>query len=99
MYTKRQKTLAFLICTAFIMVIFLSLFFIIKEADHDCTGEDCMVCVCIHQAEQTLRNLGTGTIKADGWVIIQVSQVLVVSCIFMFVPCTSLISQKVRLNN
>lgn len=32
------------------------------EANHHCTGEACPVCANIHQAEQTLRNLSTGTI-------------------------------------
>ena len=31
-----------------------------KEENHNCTGEDCPVCACIHQAEQNLKNLGTG---------------------------------------
>lgn len=35
-------------------------FYIAKEENHNCTGEDCPVCACIHQAEQNLKNLGTG---------------------------------------
>lgn len=99
MYTKKQKTLAFLTCVAFIAVAFLSALFIVKEANHDCTGENCPVCACIQQAEQTLNQLGTGTPEAAISVpaIVQFAQLLV--CLFTVVPFSTLISQKVRLND
>ena len=50
------------VCILFLFVTFASLFYIVEEANHHCTGEACPVCANIHQAEQTLRNLSTGTI-------------------------------------
>ena len=58
---KAQRILAGFTCAAFVIVAFFSLLFIAKEAHHDCTGEDCPVCACIHQAEQTLKQIGTGS--------------------------------------
>lgn len=57
---KRQKKAAILICMAFLFVMLTSFFYIAKEENHNCTGEDCPVCACIHQVEQNLKNLGTG---------------------------------------
>lgn len=99
MYTKKQKTLAFLTCAAFIIVTLFFILFIVKEADHDCTGENCQVCACIHQAQQTLKQLRTGTAGATVYPSIITQYALALVCVFLAAPHTSLISQKVRLNN
>lgn len=99
MYTKKQKILTSVICAVFIVVTFFSIFFIVKEADHDCTGENCPICACIHQAEETLQQLGAGTVGAEDFLPAIEMAALALACAFLFVPCTSLISQKVRLND
>lgn len=99
MYTKKQKILAAFICAVFILVTFFSVFFIVKEADHDCTGEGCPICACIHQAEETLKQLGTGTVGASDFQPAVAMFALALVCAFLFVPYTSLVSQKVRLND
>ncbi|MFQ9680966.1 MAG: hypothetical protein ACLRZH_13595 [Ruthenibacterium lactatiformans] len=73
--------------------------FIAKEAHHDCTGEDCPVCACIHQAEQTLKQIGTGSSETAGAFAPQFPLVVAFLCLPLFVPVASLISQKVRMNN
>ena len=94
---KRQKKAAILICMAFLFVMLASFFYIAKEENHNCTGEDCPVCACIHQAEQNLKNLGTGLAVMPGQKILSV---LVEAILCFFVVCrTSLVSQKVRLND
>lgn len=99
MHTKKQKTLAALICTAFMLVAFFSIFFIVEEARHDCTGENCPICACIHQAEKTLKQVGAGAVGAAGFHPVFEMLALALVCTFLLVPCTSLISQKVRLND
>lgn len=99
MYTKKQKTLAFLTCAVFILVTLFSILFIVKESDHDCTGENCPVCACIHQAEQTLKQLGTDAAEPVIPAPIMAQFVLALACVFLIVPCTTLVSQKVRLND
>ncbi|ENZ05313.1 hypothetical protein [Enterocloster clostridioformis] len=99
MYTKKQKTLAFLTCATFILVALFSILFIVEEADHDCTGENCPVCACIHQAEQTLKQLGTGVAEAAAPAPIMAQFVLTLACVFLIVPFTTLVKQKVRLND
>ena len=63
---ENKELLAGFTCAAFVVVAFFSLLFIAKEAHHDCTGEGCLVCACIHQAEQTLKQIGTGSAETTG---------------------------------
>ena len=99
MHTKKQRTLAFIICMTFIVTALFSIFFIVKEVNHDCTGEKCPICSCIHQMEQTLKQLGTGSTTK---VLSIHDSFFIITPLFLFIafiPCTSLISQKVRLND
>ena len=98
MNTKRKRTYSVAICILFLFVTFASLFYIVEEANHHCTGEDCPVCANIHQAEQTLRNLSTGTIVQTAVNPIPIMFVLVIADHVLFISRTSLVSQKVRLN-
>ena len=58
MNTRTKRTFSVAVCILFLFVTFASLFYIVKEENHHCTGEDCPICANIHQAEQTLRNVG-----------------------------------------
>ena len=53
MNTKKKRVFSMAVCILFIFVTFASLFYIVKEENHHCTGEDCPICANIHQAEQT----------------------------------------------
>nr|MCR5719967.1 hypothetical protein [Lachnospiraceae bacterium] len=43
-----------------LVIVLFSSFYIAAEADHDCCGEDCPICDCIHRCENTLRGIGDG---------------------------------------
>ena len=82
-----------------LVVVLFSAFYIAAETEHDCTGEDCPVCVCIQHCENTLRGIGEG-ISAPSSVIIPFLFVLLTTALFVTaVPSDTLISRKVRLNN
>ena len=59
MDTGKKKSMAAVICIFLIFVTFASLFYVAREENHNCTGKDCPICACVHQAKQVLRNLGT----------------------------------------
>ncbi len=42
--TGRKRTGALLLCIGMVLVLSVSAAFIIHEAGHDCTGEDCPIC-------------------------------------------------------
>lgn len=44
---NRKKLCALFLCIGFVLVLFVSSAFILHEAGHDCTGEDCPVCQLI----------------------------------------------------
>lgn len=99
MTTEKRKHLAVWISVIFIFVTLISLFYIVKEENHKCTGEDCPVCACVHQAEQTLKNLSTGMIVVfHPLVILEAGALVAVVCFLKLIP-RSLVSQKVRLND
>ena len=99
MITKKRKYLAAWISIIFIFVTFASLFYIAKEENHKCTGEDCPICACVHQAEQTLKNLSTGMIVAFCTLVVLEAGILVIPVCFIKLIPRSLVSQKVRLND
>lgn len=99
MTTKKRKYLAAWISIIFIFVTFASLFYIAKEENHKCTGEDCPICACVHQAEQTLKNLSTGMIVTFATLVVLEGFIRQASvCCLKLVP-PSLVSQKVRMND
>ena len=99
MNTRTKRTFSVAVCILFLFVTFASLFYIVKEENHHCTGEDCPICANIHQAEQTLKNIGNGAIT-----IVTVNPVCILFALlivgqFLLVSDTSLVGQKVRLND
>lgn len=99
MFTKKNRTLALLICVTFFIVTLFSVLFVVAEADHDCIGEDCPVCACIHHAEQTLKQLGMGIGSAAGWMPVAVTLIFCIPCVLCAGAHQTPIGQKVRLNN
>ncbi|MBQ8979681.1 MAG: hypothetical protein IJ080_08010, partial [Oscillospiraceae bacterium] len=52
---------SWIIFAVFSLVIFCSSAFIMIHADHDCTGEDCSVCMELAQCHKALQSLGTAS--------------------------------------
>ncbi len=85
---KNKKIVAGIMVFLMLFIMLFSTFFIAVEADHDCTGEDCPICTCIAQCENTLHQIGNG-------IAFQIAIILpiVVLLIFTF-PLTSVFPQK-----
>ena len=100
LHTMKSKRIAAGIMV--FLVFFIMLFsasFIAIEADHDCTGEDCPICACIAQCENTLHKIGDGA-AVQAAVIVPVFFMLILAFLFAdnFTQETP-VSRKVRLNN
>lgn len=98
MNTKGRKVKALLVCILFITVLLVSLFYIEKEINHNCIGDDCPVCINIQQAEQTIRTIGAGSLLISSIVIMFISYIALLYIGVLFVV-SSLVSKKVRMNN
>ncbi|MBD9219425.1 MAG: hypothetical protein EGQ35_03750 [Clostridiales bacterium] len=98
-YTKKQRITALFVCIVFVLVTFCSLFYIAKEENHHCTGENCSICISIHKAEQFLKNI-SNAISTKTLVFTICNFTVNIALLYVLVlPCVSLISQKVRMDN
>lgn len=99
MRTKKKKILASIICMVFVATALFSMLFIVKESAHECMGDNCPICACVHQAKQTLKQLGTGNVAKELSAAVSFSIITLPFSVVLFIPCVSLISWKVRLND
>ena len=91
---------SWLIGLMMLSAVVLSVFYIAAEAGHDCTGEeDCPVCACIQQCENTLRRIGGREALSD-FAAISVTALTGTAVLYaaLFSRETP-VSGKVRLNN
>ena len=96
---KRQKKQVALICVMLLFITVSSLFYIAREENHTCTGEDCPICAMVHQAEQTIRNMGDGLGRISSVLPLVLQTALGMTWCCQPVLETSLVSRKVRLND
>ena len=100
--SSKSKALRIAAVTMGLMMLILvlfSAFYIAAEADHDCCGEGCPICACIHQCEKTLRGIGDGTAVRCAAVAPVILILLAAAFVIPAVSLDTLISRKVRLNN
>ena len=96
-YFNRKIATALTIVTAGLIV--LSAAYIVKEANHDCAGDDCPICVCIEQCLNNFRTLGTATeIHGEIFIVEKFFAATIFLYVCRIVPVT-LTRQKVRLDN
>lgn len=97
----RQRTRRILSAVAVALFLGFQVFsaaYIIHEADHDCCGEGCPICVQIEQCVSNFQQTGTG-IEADTTVVpIPVFAVEAAIPAEVQLPSMSLVSQKVQFN-
>ncbi len=82
-----------------LLMMLFSSFFLAAHADHDCTGEDCPICVCMHQCENIIRGAGNGIAAMSAVIVPVLLSVLLLSLGVCFVQEDTPVSEKVRLNN
>ena len=96
---KANRIAAGIMSIMLLVIVLFSSFYIAAEADHDCTGEDCPICACIQQCDNTLRRIGNGS-AAQSSAVVPVLFILFVSALFVAeFSQETLVSRKVRLNN
>ncbi len=94
-----KKTAAGIMAIMMLLVMLSSAYFLAAHADHDCDGEDCPVCACIHQCENLIRGVGDCAAAVS-------AVLLPVFLTFLFLSCgigpmigDTPVSMKVRMNN
>ena len=82
-----------------LVIVLFSAFYIAAETDHDCCGEDCPICACIHQCENILRGIGDGAAVRSAAVAPVILILFAAAFVIAAVSQDTLVSRKVRLNN
>jgi predicted transcriptional regulator len=98
-FSKNKKTIARVVCLLLLAAVFLSMSYIIKEANHDCIGAGCPVCAHIQMAERAIGELGTALVLI---VHTSLSMAFLSIVLFQFTVNTVFstpVSQNVRMNN
>ena len=82
-----------------LVVVLVSASYVAVEAVHDCTGEECPICACINQCENTLRQVGGGVeLQFDSVFSVFFILIMAVSGSAILTAETP-VSRKIRLNN
>ncbi|HPR39735.1 MAG TPA: hypothetical protein PKY19_04105 [Oscillospiraceae bacterium] len=97
--TIKNRAIALLLSAAVLSAVILSVVFIAKEADHDCTGENCPICHEIKVCVRTLALIGAAVTGVMLHIMVRLAvSGIVCRCsdrAFFSTP----ILQKVRLND
>lgn len=94
-----NKIIAAIMGVMMLVVVLVSASYVAVEAVHDCTGEDCPICACINQCENTLRQVGGGVdFQADTVLPVVFILIMAVSGSAILTAETP-VSRKIRLNN
>ncbi len=98
---SHQKRIgAGLLCVIFVLAMLVSSAFIIHEAGHDCTGEDCPICQAIAMNGQLLRLIGAAILVLASLLGILRTKHAWADILGFSVPASgTLVSWKIRLNN
>ena len=98
--TERKRVGALLLCIGMILILSVSAAFILHEADHDCTGEDCPICRNIAVRIRLLRTaaLAVAALAAFGLLLAALTACARWDRYVVFCPAT-LVRWKIRLND
>ena len=97
----RQRTRRFLAAVGVALLLGFQVFstvYIAHEADHDCGGEDCPVCVQLQQCVANFQLTGSGLEADTATVSLPICAVDRIIPVDVVQPCRSLVSQKVQFN-
>ena len=94
-----NKVLVAFIGVMMVLTVVSSAFFISAESHHDCIGEDCPICSLIEACETILHNTDNSAIILYAALLPVLFYALNVAFFNSNETATTLISQKVRMNN
>ncbi|MCR4793540.1 MAG: hypothetical protein K5871_12410 [Lachnospiraceae bacterium] len=99
--TRKKNTgcLSVLIAFIFAFIMIAAVYYVATESDHECEGEECPVCECIHVCESILHETMDGAAEALIIIFMIIAferELLRLSGGF---PSGTLVSHRVRLND
>ncbi len=94
---QRRITAALLVCMLAVSAV-LSFAFLVKGADHECTGDDCPVCECIRLPGRTMRTQTAPESSPSAPAAVYVLQKAFICTKDCRIPADTLLEQRIRLN-
>lgn len=94
---RRITAMAALVAT--VLVMLFSTVFLAEHADHNCTDAHCHICMVMDQCSNNLKTIGAALLTAHLICCLFSSRALAPVAFRAVSVHTSLISQKVRMNN
>ncbi len=97
--TGKMKPAVRLIGVLLLAVLLFSILFVVAEAEHDCTHEDCPICACIRNCESLLHQFFGITLAVNHALVLSAILLSVAAVLVFSYTQASPVSNKVRLNN
>lgn len=97
--TKKRRIAAMAMCLALLFAMFFSTAYIIRETNHNCTGENCPICHEIQICQQILNTVGTAVLGAAVFSFMPVFLITLTSAHRREAAAVTLISLKVKLSD
>ncbi|MBQ4247257.1 MAG: hypothetical protein II703_01540 [Ruminococcus sp.] len=96
---KKAKRAAVVTALVLIVAMLFSVLFIAHEAEHECTGENCQVCMKISACENALKNITGAVAAAAALGVVCYVFVRTLLPIHSFCAASSPITLKVKLSD
>ncbi len=93
-----KRIIAWIALLAVVFVMLFSAIYILKHADHECTGAECPVCAVMEQCGNNIKNIGTIFVAIVAAFFLCLSIQKRVQHVITVCSYYSLFSQKIRLN-
>ena len=84
---RKQRALAILLSAMMCFLVLFSVFYVVVENNHDCSGENCPICYQINMCESTIKSISAGSAAPA-----------VVAAAFVILLLMSLIENETNLN-
>ena len=97
--SNTRNIIAFIITLGLCLVVLWSSMFIVIEAEHDCSGEDCPVCLCIAVCGSLLRLLSLPREVSSAWFSALILSALTLIPSLLPRNYSTLITLKVKLSD
>lgn len=99
MKKKTKRIVAIILFFSFVFVSFFSEFYIIKESNHECSGNNCSICSTINTVKHNLDQIlfgGNSLFIVASRFMFSLAVLFAVQFVFLYITP---VSQKVRMNN
>lgn len=98
-HENSKRILLWVIGITFLFTLLFSRVFIAENANHVCTGDNCPICACVQQLEETENSLITPTEVTEILPVFREHSVVLPVLVSVVLIHRSLVFEKIKMNN